>query len=73
MSCRVGISTDPESRKSYWQRQHPSLRQWEILSRHATKTAAQAEENRVAAQHGCRHAPGGADALGAWQVYHFYY
>lgn len=73
MACRVGISTDPDERKVYWKRVHPSLRGWKILSMHKTKTAAQVGENRVAREHGCDSAPGGPNSPLPWYVYHFYF
>lgn len=74
MACRIGITTNPGERKRYWEEKHPTLRNWQILERHKTKTAAQAAETRLAAQHGCEAHPGGDGPENAdWAVYKFDY
>ena len=74
MACRVGITTDRPGRKQYWKRQHPTLKRWQILSEHRTKSAAQQKENMVSEKHGCNYHPGGSGPQRAtWYVYHFYY
>lgn len=73
MACRVGITTDPESRKAYWKSVHPSLYGWTILGTYSTRAAAQARENAEAAAGSCAASPGGADAPGPWYVYKFSY
>lgn len=58
VACRIGISTEPQSRIDYWKRQegHTHSR---ILARNPTYNAAQARESREAAKRRCRSAPGG--------------
>ena len=74
MPCRVGITTDPEERRRHWQSQHPTLRNWQILSTHPTKAAAQNRENEEARRRGCQASPGGAGPENAiWSVYYFDY
>ena len=74
MACRIGITTDPDERRRYWQTQHPFLRNWQIIGMHFTKTAAQRQENTEAARRGCVSAPGGAGPEAAtWHVYYFEY
>lgn len=73
MACRIGITTNPGERKRYWETQHSNLNSWTILERHNSKSDAQAAETRLAQQHGCVAAPGGADADGVWVVYKFEY
>lgn len=72
MGCRIGITTDPAGRRAYWESQCQNLRNWQILERHATKTAAQNAENRLRAQYGCDGAAGGGGPeYGDWSVYYF--
>ena len=74
MSCRVGITTDPERREREWRRIHSSLWDWQILGDYWTKSAAQAREDLQAARRGCVHGPGGAgDEYDHWFVYLFRY
>ncbi|WP_424947548.1 hypothetical protein [Candidatus Spongiihabitans sp.] len=40
MACRIGMTTNPGERKRYWEGQHPTLRNWRILSRHRTRSVA---------------------------------
>ena len=74
MACRIGITTDLESRKEYWESIYKNLRNWQVLAGpYDTKEEAQTEENRLAAKHGCEAHPGGADDEGdaPWYVYGF--
>lgn len=74
MPCRIGITTNPGERKRHWEGQHPTLRNWEILGRHSTKSEAQAAETRLARQYGCQASPGGDGPEHAdWVVYKFDY
>ncbi len=74
MACRIGITTNPSERRRAWEREHPRLYGWEILGRYSTKSAAQAAEYRLAAQHGCESSPGGAGQENDnWRVYKFHY
>jgi hypothetical protein len=75
MQCRIGITTNLASRKSYWESVCRNLRDWQVIAGPlATKAAAQAEETRFARQHGCDSAPGGddpEDTNAQWWVYGF--
>ena len=74
MACRIGITTNPGERKRHWESEHPTLRNWEILARHPSKSAAQLAETRLARQHGCQASPGGdGPEIGKWCVYKFDY
>ena len=72
MACRVGITTDPETRRQAWARAYPSLRNWQTLGTYRTKSAAQAAETQTAQRYGCAAAPGGAGPeYATWYVYYF--
>ena len=72
MACRVGITTDPEERKRYWQSRYRSLRNWRIVGQYNSKTKAQQEETRLARLWGCEASPGGAGPeYAVWYVYVF--
>ena len=73
MACRIGITTDPESRKADWERKYPNLRNWRILETHQTKSQAQQAEDRLASQYGCEAHHGGGSDPGPWSVYKFDY
>ncbi len=74
MSCRVGITTDPDRRKKEWENQHPTLRNWKILSKHDSKTKAQSRENQEARNRGCvSGSGGGGPEYATWYVYYFEY
>ena len=74
MPCRVGITTDPDRRKREWKFRHPTLKNWEIVSWHKTKSAAQQEEDALADFLDCVASPGGAGQEHAdWCVYVFDY
>ena len=74
MACRVGMTTDPTEREAHWRREHPTLRNWKIENQYSTKSAAQAEENRLAAARGCASGQGGSgDEYATWYVYSFDY
>lgn len=74
MACRIGMTTDPDERKSFWMRQHPNMRDWQILEECLTKSAAQDAENRLAVEHGCVSSGGGdGPEFAVWYVYGFNY
>ena len=74
MPCRIGITTDPQERRAYWQNQHPTLRNWQILGVYPTKSQAQQVETQTARNRGCQASPGGAGPEAAqWSVYYFDY
>ncbi len=45
MRKRVGITTDPEQRRKDWEKEYPTLRDWNIVKRELTYEEAQALEN----------------------------
>jgi len=77
MPCRIGISTNPDARRAYWETQYYGFKNWEILAGpFYTKAGAQKRENDLAAKYGCLSHPGGADpddAKAVWYVYAFDY
>ena len=73
MPCRVGITTDPQTRKSYWQSQVVGMYNWKIIGKHNSKEDAQEHETNYAVKHNCLAFPGGASAAGTWYVYRFDY
>ena len=74
MPCRVGITTDPTSRRTYWDGRVVGLRDWRIVSQHSTKSAAQQAEMEYARRSGCVYYPGGSGRPRAtWCVYRFTY
>jgi len=73
MPCRVGITTDPNARRAYWESQVVGLRDWRILKTFSRKAEAQEYETQYAAKYGCQAHAGGADTPGTWYVYRFDY
>jgi hypothetical protein len=73
MPCRVGMTTDPEGRRAYWQNRVVGFKNWKILAKFRSRDEAQGYETRYARRYGCQAAPGGADAPGTWYVYRFDY
>lgn len=76
MACRIGITTDLAARKAYWQSQHPTMKDWQILAGPTTRAVAQATETQLAAQNGCKASPGGNEpdnGSSQWYVYGFNY
>ena len=74
MACRIGMTTNPGERKRHWESKHSTLRNWQILERHNTKSAAQQAETRLARELGCEAAPGGpGDEHDNWCIYKFDY
>jgi hypothetical protein len=73
MPCRVGITTDPNTRREQWRDQVVGFKNWRILSRFRNRAEAQKYEDRYARTYGCHAHPGGADAPGIWHVYRFDY
>jgi len=59
MPCRVGITTDPKTRKLFWQSQVVGFTNWRILSKFKDRAEAQAYETRYARRYGCQASPGG--------------
>ena len=74
MPCRIGITTNIDSRRNYWDARVQGMRNFQVISSHNSRSAAQAAENRKAASHGCISSPGGGGNQNArWHVYHFFY
>ena len=73
MPCRVGITTDPDTRRDQWKSQVVGFTNWRILSNFRSRAEAQEYETRYAKRYGCHAYHGGADAPGTWYVYRFDY
>ncbi len=73
MPCRVGMTTDPETRRTYWESQVVGLTNWRILGKYSRREEAQQHESQYASKYGCRAHAGGADATAPWYVYRFDY
>lgn len=73
MPCRVGITTDLEKRKAYWESRVHSLSNWLLLGSCRSRAQAQAHETRYSIAYKCQAAPGGRDSGGSWHVYRFNY
>lgn len=73
MPCRVGITTDTETRKAYWKGEVEGFSGWLILAKYSTRDKAQAHEDRYARQNKCQASAGGDTARGPWYVYRFDY
>jgi len=73
MPCRVGITTNPDERKAYWESQVVGLKNWSIIGQYSSKSQAQEHENRYARNTGCKAHAGGPDTRGTWYVYRFDY
>ena len=72
MAWKVGITTDPEKRKQYWQSLHPHLEGWRIIASGLSYSDAQREEIECARRCGCESHSGGPDITGnIWSVYRF--
>lgn len=76
MACRIGITTNLQARKAYWESIHPTLRDWQVLAGPTSREEAQSVETKLAKQHGCVAHPGGDEPntlLSQWYVYGFNY
>lgn len=74
MACQVGITMNPERRRQEWEREYPNLRNWELISHHFTRSAAQSREIEEANRRGCNYGSGGGGQENAlWYVYRFTY
>ena len=72
MTCRIGMSSEPQERIDYWRRQCSRKFSHQILASGLTYEEAQAMEEREARKCGpaCEHAPGGKRVPG--RVYSVY-
>lgn len=73
MPCRVGITTDPPTRKSKWKSQVNGFRNWCIIQRFSSRKNAQEYEDWYAKRYGFLASHGGMSAMGPWYVYRFDY
>lgn len=64
MPCRVGITTNPDERKQYWQNRVVGFENMRILASYNSKEEAQKHENSHASRTGCKVNAGGPDAPG---------
>lgn len=72
MACRVGMTTDPITRKAYWSSIHPTLRNWNIVAEYDSKSKAQVFETEYSRLRGCVAGPGGeGPEYAKWYVYEF--
>jgi hypothetical protein len=83
MPCKIGITTNPEGTRVYWQNQAKEFADWQILEIFRSKAAAKEYETAYALRHGCEAALGHSDSPRTtreptiehdwWYVYHFDY
>jgi hypothetical protein len=83
MQGKIGITTNPEGSRVYWQNQTIGLTNWQILNVFRSKAAAKEYETAYALRHRCEAALGNSDAPGTgreptteqewWYVYYFDY
>ena len=72
MTCRVGMSTDPEERIKYWKDKEGHTGS-QILASGLTYDQAQEREKAEAEKRGCKYGPGGGYVSGnVWSVYHLW-
>lgn len=77
MTCKIGITTDPERRRARWEhwciKQGHPMKNWEIIDKFSTKEEAQKAEDALATELGCEAYPGGPDVDGPWHLYRIDY
>jgi hypothetical protein len=83
MACKIGITTNPEARRVYWQNQAMGFTNWQILEMFRSKAAAKEYETAYALRNGCEVELEDSDAPVIaresatehdwWYVYHFDY
>lgn len=73
MSCRIGITTNPDTRRAQWEKDLGRKVRFTILQTCATQSEAQQAETALAALNGCISSPGGQPANGPWYVYRIDY
>jgi len=73
MPCRVGITTNLDARKAFWESKVYGLTNWRVLAGYRSREEAQAHETRYANRYNCQSSPGGGKARGSWYVYRFDY
>lgn len=83
MPCKIGITTNPEAKRAYWQNQAIGFTNWQILEIFRSKSAAKEYETAYALRNGCEVELEDSDAPVIaresateqewWYVYHFDY
>ena len=83
MPCKIGITTNQEASRVYWQNQAIGFTNWQILNIFRSKAAAREYETAYALRHGCKAALGTSESpiIGRepktehewWYIYHFDY
>jgi hypothetical protein len=83
MPCKIGITTNQEGSRVYWQNQVTGFTNWQILEVFRSKAAAEEYKTAYALRHGCKTAGGTSESpitarepteeYEWWYVYHFDY
>ncbi len=71
MSCRIGITTDPDTRRADWERQVVGLRDWRLLRTFGAKPGAKKYAAQYAEKYGCRMSSVDMNVGGTWYVYRY--
>lgn len=73
MGCRIGITTNLEERKQFWQSKYDGFDNWEVLVGPLSKEEAQKKETELAQARSCEAHAGGddSDTNEGWYVYYF--
>ncbi len=78
ISCRIGMTTNPERRKKEWERdyrkQGNNIISWNIVKTYKSKSAAQEFETKEAKKQNCEaHSGGRGPEKATWYVYKLEY
>ena len=78
ISCRIGMTTNPNRRKKEWERKYRkqgnTIVSWNILNNYNSKTFAQEFETKEAKKQNCEAHPGGKGPEKAiWYIYKLEY
>lgn len=73
MPCRVGITTDTRACREYWESRVEGLRNWQVVSVHTSRLAAQDAESEYARRFDCDAQSGDGPTLARWCLYRFSY
>lgn len=71
--CRVGITTDTEACREYWEARVTGFRGWRIVSVHTSRPAAKDAEVEYARRFGCESQSGEGALVASWSLYRFTY
>ena len=72
ISCRIGMTTDPDRRKKEWERKENCVRNWKILGKYQSKKLAQEIEIKEAKKQNCDYHSGGrGKEKDNWFIYRF--